>query len=498
MQKFMSKEGEKTMKTANTLIIFCDQHNAKVTGCYGNKVVKTPNIDRLAARGTLFQNAYTSNPICVPARASFATGEYSSEHGYWDNCHAFAGEIPSWGSRLKEAGVSVTTIGKLHYKDDSEKTFPGQRIPMNVTNGLGDPLTAIRTLKGISSNVSINQIKTAGVGEADYVKYDRRVVAEAVRYLKNEAAESSTPWCLFVGFTTPHNPYLVPKEYMEQYQPYSQFEVAEEWHDDSKLHPVMRQYRHKKRLDEGLLSDEEIQNAIAAYYGMVSFMDDMTGKVLDALKEAGLEENTRVIYLDDHGDCAGAHGLFFKGNMYEESVRIPLIAAGPDIEKGAVVDTPVSIVDVYPTLLDFYQLKPDEREQKLPGVSLKKVMDKKADKDRSVYSEYFSVGYEHSVFMIRKGKYKLVYFVGSKECQLFDLEGDPDEKRDLGRISEYADKVAELKKELLKIADPEKLDEASLRAQADMAEQRGGIEKILSDRKGKGVVPFTPVPEGII
>ncbi|MGN0483138.1 MAG: sulfatase-like hydrolase/transferase [Lachnospiraceae bacterium] len=485
------------MQKANTLIIFCDQHNAKVTGCYGNRIVKTPNIDRLAARGTLFKNAYTSNPICVPARASFATGEYASTHRYWDNCHAFAGEITSWGKRLMNAGVDVTTIGKLHYKDDSDKTFPGQRIPMNITKGLGDPLTAIRTLEGTKSNVSINQLKNAGEGEADYVKYDRRVAKEAVKYLKKEAVDSRKPWCLFVGFTTPHNPYLVPSEYINQYKPFSQFSVSKEWHDDSSLHPLIREYRHKKRLDEGLLSDEEIQKATAAYYGMVSFMDDMVGVVLSALKESGLEKNTRVIYLDDHGDCAGSHGLFFKGNMYEESVRIPMIVAGPDIPEGKKVDTPTSIVDIYPTLLAFYDLKKDEREKGLPGISLIDTIEGKVKENRTIYSEYFSVGYAHSVFMIRKNQYKLVYYVGHDVCQLFDLENDPDEKNDLGRNSAYKNQIKELKEELYKIENPEKLDEESLKDQEIMVKERGGIEHILASR-GSGCVPFTPVPKGLI
>ncbi|HCJ77118.1 MAG TPA: sulfatase [Roseburia sp.] len=486
------------MNQKNTLIIFSDQHNARVTGCYGNKIVKTPNIDRLARRGTLFENAYTSNPICVPARASFATGEYSSTHGYWDNCHAFAGEIPSWGSRLKEAGVTVTTIGKLHYKDASEKTFPGQRIPMNVTNGLGDPLTAIRTLKGIKSNVSINQIKIAGEGEADYVKYDRCIADAAAEYLRTEAQKEKNPWCLYVGFTTPHNPYLVPEEYIKQYEPYSQFAVAKEWHDDTNLHPVMREFRNKKRLNEGLVTDFEIQKTIAAYYGMVSFLDDMIGRVLNTLDEAGLTDDTRVIYLDDHGDCAGSHGLFFKSNMFEESVRIPFIMAGPDIPQGKRIKEPISIVDVYPTLLDFYGLPETEREKNLPGISLRQVIQEKTKKERCIYSEYFSVGYEHSVFMLRMKNYKLVYFAGNSQCQLFDLEKDPKEQNDLGNRKEFADIVEQLKRKLYQIVNPEQLDELSLKAQEKMVEERGGIDAILSERKGKSVVPFTPVPEGVI
>ncbi|MDD6306842.1 MAG: DUF4976 domain-containing protein [Clostridiales bacterium] len=219
-----------------------------------------------------------------------------------------------------------------------------------------------------------------------------------------------------------------------------------------------------RTVDSALIEASESLGATAAYYGMVSFMDEMTGKVLDALKEA---------------------------------VRIPMIVAGPDIPEGKKVDALTSIVDIYPTLLDFYNLKQDEREKKLPGISLKDTIEGKAIDNRTIYSEYFSVGYAHSVFMVRKEQYKLVYYVGHDVCQLFDLIKDPDELHDLGAIPDYADKVKELKEELYRIADPEKLDEESLKDQAIMVEERGGIEHILASRKS-GCVPFTPVPEGFI
>lgn len=485
------------MKQANTVIIFSDQHSIHAAGCYGSKNAYTPNIDKLAARGTLFENAYTPNPICVPARASFATGEYSSAHGYWDNCHAFDGEVESWGKRLKDSGVNVTTIGKNHYKDDSEHTFPGQRIALNVTDGLGDPLTAIRIIENGLSNASINTIKNAGIGEADYVKYDRRIAQDAAEYLRKEAANSDKPWCLYVGFTTPHNPYNTPKEYFEHFELFSQFEVSKEWHDDSELHPAIRKFRKRSGLQEGALTDEEIQKAIAAYYAHAAFTDDMVGIVLDALRETGLEDTTRVIYMDDHGDLAGEHGLFFKSNMYEGAVHIPLIVAGPDIPEGNVVHSPASIIDIYPTLLDFYNIPPNKREEQLPGISLIENIHGKVSYDRPIFSEYYSVGYSHSVFMLRKGDFKLVYYVGYDQVQLFDLKNDPEENHDLGMNPDYADKIRELQKELYQIADPETLDKESLRDQEIMIKERGGLEKILCERKN-GIVFFSPVPAGII
>ena len=480
------------MQQANTLILFCDQHNPFVSGCYGNENAHTPNIDRLAERGTVFENAYTPNPICVPARASFATGDYSFRNRHWDNCHAFDGAEDSWGKRLKENGVQVTTIGKLHFKDDSERTFPGRRIPMNVSGGMGDPLTALRQ-EGGESSVVIKQLEGAKVGLSDYMQYDRRIASEAADYLRKEAGKDGKTWCLYVGLTTPHNPLIVPQEFWDLYRP-EQFSVAPEWHDQSGLHPVMQAFRHRMMLDRGLLTDEQIQNAMAAYYALTSFMDSQVGVILDALREAGLEESTRVIYMDDHGDCAGDHGIFFKCNMFEGSVHIPMVVAGPDIPRGQRIQAPSSIVDLYPTLLDFHQVQQTEEEQQKPGISLIEHIKGNVPYDRPIYSEYYGVGYAHSVFMLRKGDYKLVYFVGSEQVSLFDLKRDPGEQHDLGTLEKYQEKIAELKQALYKIADPEVLDRESLKDQQALFTELGGVEAIL--QKHKAVTPFTAVPEG--
>lgn len=480
------------MKPINTLIICCDQHNPEITGCYGNPIVHTPNLDALAARGTLFENAYTATPICVPARAAMATGDYPFRNGFWDNAHPFRGEQMSWGRRLKEAGVEVTAIGKLHFQDDSERTFPGQRIPMNVKGGLGDLMTACRGSKGSTPKLR-EQIQAAGEGDSDYLHYDRSIARAAAEYLKNEAAKSQKPWCLYVGFTTPHYPLKAPGELLDLYRPFSQFPVAREWHDPSLLHPALRRYKETTQIDGSLISDEEIQRAIATYYAMVTFLDSQAGVVLNALREAGLEENTRVLYLDDHGDSAGDHGLFFKSTMNEGSVRIPMIAAGPGIPWGKRVEDCVSIVDVYPTVLDFMGISRTGSEKDLPGVSLMDTIRGRGEKERCIYSEYHAAGFPGSEFMLRKGDYKLIRYVGYDACQLFDLKEDPKEERDLGGLPEYQDKVEELKRELEAICDPEELNRRSMEAQRKLIDEKGGLENILA----KGLTPFTAVPEGM-
>ena len=172
-------------------------------GCYGNEKIKTPNLDRLGREGVCFDNAYCNSPICVPSRAVFATGDYASRNGYWDNAHAYEGEVKSWGGRLHEEGYSVTTIGKLHYKNDSPETgFVDQRIPLNIKNGVGDVYGAIRD-KEITRYQFRDALLSAGAGESDYITYDREVAQRAAAYLKTEGAGKEKPFVLYVGFVTP-------------------------------------------------------------------------------------------------------------------------------------------------------------------------------------------------------------------------------------------------------------------------------------------------------
>ena len=483
------------MEPENTLIICCDQHNPHITGCYGDDVVSTPNIDALAARGTLFENAYTACPICVPARAALATGDYASANGYWDNAHPFDGAVPSWGARLAEAGVSVTAIGKLHFKDASEQTFPGQRIPLNAAGGVGDLMTAVRVSGGTTDKLR-GQIQAAGEGDSDYLHYDRNVARMAAEFLQTEArtmARDGKPWCLYVGFTTPHYPLKVPEELLDLYRPFDQFALAPEWHAPEMLHPAVRAFKHTTQLEASLITDDETRRAIASYHALVTFMDSQVGVVTEALARAGLEGSTRVIYLDDHGDSAGEHGLFFKSTMFEGSVRIPLVVAGPGVPRGKRVRQPVSIVDTYPTVLDFHGIELTGRERSMPGCALRSSWEGMADPNRPIYSEYHSSGFTDSVFMLRQGPWKLVRYEGYDRPSLYNLDDDPGENRDLGGDPGHVDVIADLDATLQReCGGTARLNRESHEAQRELIAAHGGLKAILA----RGLTPFSAVPKG--
>ncbi|MFO1115388.1 MAG: sulfatase-like hydrolase/transferase [Beijerinckiaceae bacterium] len=479
------------MKPQNMLVIMSDEHNARMMGCVGHKFAKTPNLDALAARGALFSDAYTNCPICVPARATFATGRYVHDTGYWDNSIAYDGRIPSWGHRLQQAGVRVESIGKLHYRSEEDDTgFDAQHIPMHIAGGVGMIHLSIRRqfkdfVRPARKRSAI--IEHAGPGESEYTRYDRKVADIATQWLR-DAANSDKPWTLFVSFVTPHYPLIAPKEYCDLYP-------VEEM-PDAKFGPESGFECHPWLSDlvaSSIMTKDQQRAAISAYLGLVSFMDAQVGRVLDALDAAGLRDSTRILYTSDHGENAGARGLWGKSNHYQEAVRIPMIVAGADTPFGKVVDTPVSLVDVYPTILDCVGTPVVDKD--LPGRSLFGLIEAREDRERIVFSEYHAAGSPSASYMLRKGRFKFIYYVGYAP-ELFDLEADPEETHNLAGAPEHVATVRDLEVELRKIVDPEKEDARANEAQRKLIESKGGPEEVMAKLAMKKL--YTPVPGGTI
>ncbi len=477
------------MKPTNLVFILSDEHNKRVTGCYGHPIVQTPNLDALAGRGTRFTSAYTNCPICVPARASFATGQYVHQVRCWDNAIAYDGEKSSWGHRLRPQGHHVAAIGKLHYKAPSPDLhgFDEEILPMHIVNGVGDLLGLIRDeLPRRGGALKLGP--EAGPGESEYTRYDRSIADEAVNWLKNEAPRHrEKSWALYVGFVCPHFPLIAPPEF---YDLYPGDEVPwPDLYDQAKRprHPFIEAMRRCLCFDEPF-DAPMVRRAIAAYFGLVSFLDDNVGKILRALEETGLAERTRVVYSSDHGDNLGARGLWGKSTMYEESAGIPMIMAGPDVPAGRVCDTPVSLVDGFPTFIHALGATPDPRDRDLPGVSLLDIAGGHVPR-RTVLSEYHAAGAITASFMIRHGRYKYIHYVGMPPM-LFDLDVDPREQNDLGLDPAHQAVIAECEARLRDLVDPEAVDRAARADQRAQIERHGGKEAILE----KGTFRYSPPP----
>lgn len=486
----MTEQRRARMQPMNVLYIMSDQHNPWITGCYGDPVVQTPNIDALAAAGTRFISAYCSTPICVPSRASFATGRYGFQIRSWDNASPYTGaEAPSWGHRLTEQGHHVTTIGKLHYRSVADDNgFPDERLPMHVLDGEGDLYGLLRDEMPVRPQ-SRQQIFEARAGESEYIRYDRAIAAASARWLHEEAGGHREPWCLFVSFVSPHFPLVVPEEYFRLYPPDS-LPLPPQWQEqDWPRHPVLERCRQLQALDEPV-DEADLRNAMAAYYGLVTFLDEQIGLVLAALNEAGLADSTRIVYTSDHGEQLGAHGLWWKSSMYDGCAAVPLIVAGPDIPQGRVVSTPATLLDSFPTIVEGVgaDLRPEDRD--LPGESLW-ALARNPDHDRTVFSEYHAIFSPSGFYMLRDRRYKYVYYAGGHPPQLFDLAADPQENRDLSADPAYAPVLERLHQELLAICDPDDTDRQARADQRQKIDAAGGQELVLA---GGVKIPYTPAP----
>jgi choline-sulfatase len=475
------------LRAQNLLFILSDEHNRDITGCYGNPLVKTPHLDALAARGTRFRAAYCNCPICVPSRASLATGRYVHEIGCWDNAHPYDGSARGWGHRLIEQGHEVAAIGKLHYRTlDDQTGFSEEINTLHVVDGMGDLLGLMRRELPERGNVKA-LARDAGRGESTYTHYDRSITLAAKDWLEGKARQRpDKPWLLFVGFVLPHFPLVAPPEFFDLY-PLDRMPLPRFYRDGERPeHPVLNALRGCLNYAD-YFDEERLRTALAAYHGMVSFLDHNIGRLLQALDETGLAADTRVIYTSDHGDNLGNRGFWGKSVMYEEAVAVPLIMAGDDIPQDHVVQTPVSLVDLHPTFLEALGEQPEPGARR-PGRSLFELARHEVA-DRVVFSEYHAVGATAGIYMVRKGRWKYVHYVGHRP-QLFDLEADPQEAQDLGASPAHASVRAELEAELRKIVDPDAVNARAFADQERKIAEHGGPEAI----RQRGDFGYTPAP----
>jgi len=478
------------LEPRNLLIIMSDEHNPTVLGCAGHRIVQTPNLDALAARGTRFTSAYTASPLCVPARAAFAVGKYVHQIGYWDNADPYEGAVPSWHHVLRSRGHRAVAIGKLHFRGRSgdDHGFSEEIVPMHVVDGVGDVKGLIREDIPVRKGGE-KLAKYAGPGESTYTVYDRDIAARAQVWLHEEAPKyRDRPWVLFVSLVLPHFPLVSPPHWFYRYFR-SDLPLPKAYrHGERPRHPYTDEYARVADYDTHFRDDTAVRRALAAYYGMVSSLDENIGRILAAVDGANLAASTRIVYTSDHGDNLGARGLWGKATFYEESAGVPLIVAGPDIPAGGVIATPSDHTDFYPTILESVGITAPEVVQGHPGMSLDALL-AGGHRDRTVLSEYHASGSIAAAYMVRWAQWKYCRY-NAYRPQLFDLVADPEEMRDLAGDPAFASVLAEGERRLRERLDPEEVDARAKRRQKALLESFGGRDAALA----RGDVGFTPAP----
>lgn len=272
---------------------------------------------------------------------------------------------------LRDEGVEVVSIGKLHFRSaEDDNGFSEEILPMHVVGGNGWPVGLLRD-ELPSYNSASELAADVGVGNSTYTDYDRDIT-EAVTAWLQDATRKETPWAAFVSLVSPHYPLTCPEEFYNLYDPAEiGLPVGYEERfrpEHEELKSVAGFFKYEQYFDE-----QKIREAKAAYCGLTPFMDDCVGKILDTLGVSGQKDKTVVLHISDHGDMMGDQGFRTKYVMYEQSAGLPMIKAGPRMPSANEVSTGVSLVEVYPTALDICDVPEDEESQKLPGTSLKKI-----------------------------------------------------------------------------------------------------------------------------
>lgn len=470
----------------NLLFLLSDNHARGFIGAYGNPLARTPHLDALAARGTLYENAYAASPLCCPSRAALATGRYPHQTGYWDNAIPFDGREESWMRRVRDAGHSVVSIGKLHFRDSRPANgFSEERHAMHILDGRGGVHMLLRAVdrEPVNHGQWPLYMTRSGRGSAPYQGFDRKVTAEATQWLREVAPHEEQPFVLFVSYPSAHPPFSVPEPFYRAADELAA-SLPADWDrpEVAARHPATAHLRRIMNI-QPIRDEAALRRVIAGYLALCEHLDNEIGEVLGALDAAGLTGETRVIYTSDHGEMGGALGLFGKACLYERSIGVPLIVAGPEVAAGARVAAPVSHVDLAPTIEDALGVAPPAADDR-PGISLFRP-DAIVARD-AAFAEYHAAGSRTGGFMLREGRWKLLYHVGMP-VQLFDLEADPEERHDLG--PDHAE-AARLEAHLRRICDPEVVDARAKTDQRRWLDHWGGADSVAAEP----LLIYTPPP----
>ncbi len=439
------------MSRPNILFVMFDQMAALSLPSYGHKLVKTPHLDSLAARGTVFETAYCASPLCSPARFALMSGCLPSRIGAYDNATEFPSSIVTLPHYLRAAGYRTCLSGKMDFTGADQLHGYEERLTTDLAPAdFGwvpnwDQPDEIQPWYHTLQSV-------AEAGPCDYslsMQYDEDAVFKAEQWLHQAAGSPDRrPFMLTVSIMHPHDPYQAPRRFWEMYD-----EKEIDLPAMPALPPERRDAmgRHMYRLyDRGEipLSETQIRRARHAYYGMISYCDDQLGRLLKRLEMLGLADNTIVVVTSDHGDMLGERGLWYKMAFFDRAIRVPLIVAGPEVRRGQRLMAPVSHLDLLPTLGGLAQggdifapVSP------VDGRDLRAALMRGTEPVGDVIGEYMGEGYDQPIVMIRRGGRKFIY---SRQLGaiLYDLGQDPQESRDLATDQQHDAEITALTAEV--------------------------------------------------
>ena len=461
----------------NVVLLISDEHNPRFSSTYGHEVVRTPNMDRLAERGAVYQSAYCPSPLCVPSRTAFLAGRYTHEVHAYNNSKVIERRHPNYGGVLAEQGIHTVYVGggSNLYRDPYRLGFSEMVAVERTGRGLSTNAIAAKR----PSNKPAATTASHGPVEGMYDP-DRAVIDAAVEWIDSSAPTVGRPWVMTICINPPHPPYTTEPEYWDLYRDKESL-PAHGAEQESAQHPYAQDVADNSRWD---YSDELTADLRRGYFGAVSYVDNELGRLMDAVDAGGIADDTVVLYTADHGEMLGKFGLWGKCSLYEDAVRVPLIAAGPGFTSRTRATTPVTTLDLQASIFHAVGARRPEAWRGRPLQELPA-----DDAQRPAFATYHGHNVRGGAFMLRLGDWKLIHNSAAPH-QLFNLGEDPEELINLW--SERPDVVARLETELRSICDPDAVerDAEAVRVQQFEAVRRLG-EQYGAD---EGLVPWEEAP----
>ena len=423
------------MQKPNILIVMVDQMSGVLLDDDRIDSLRIPNIRRLIARGVKFDNAYSSSPLCTPARGSFMTGQLPSRTGIFDNAAEFRASIPSFAHYLRILGYQTALAGKMHFVGPDQLHGFEERLTTDIypadfgwTPDWDRPRERVDWWYH-----NLSSVTEAGIAEiTNQLEFDDEVAFLAVRKIYDYARfDEGKPFCLMASFTHPHDPYAARAKYWNLYR--------DEEIDLPRVGQMPRDKldAHSKRLydvsaiQDYTVTEADIRAARHGYYANISYIDDLVGQLLAALEATGQLDNTVIFFTSDHGDFLGERGLWYKMSYLEPSAHIPLIICGPKKFSARRVKEPVSLTEILPTLVDIATDGKSELARPTDGRSLYPLLNSAAEHlEATAWGEYLAEGTVAPMYMLRRGPWKYIHCPTDPD-QLFNLIDDPNELNNL-------------------------------------------------------------------
>ncbi len=426
----------------NILFIMADQLAARYLPFHGHPLVKTPHLSRLATEGVVFENCYSSSPLCAPARATVMNGLLPSRTGVYDNAAEFPSAIPTWAHYLRLAGYKTCLSGKMHFVGPDQLHGLEERLTTDIypADFGWTPDWRLKQERIDWWYHNMTSVLQPGIAEiTNQLEYDDEVVFHATRKIFDYARfDSATPFCLMASFSHPHDPYAARRKYWDLYAD-----------GEIDLPRVPRMPRHEldphgqrlydmSAMDDYSVTTADLRAARHGYYANISYIDDLVGQMIAALEATGKLDNSVIVFTSDHGDFLGERGLWYKMSFLEPSAHVPLVIWSPKRFAARRVGEPVSLADLLPTIADIANGGSTKLARAVDGRSLHSLLSGAAEDPKATcWGEYLAEGAIAPMYMLRRGPWKFIHSPSDPD-QLFNLLDDPDELNNLAQTHPLA------------------------------------------------------------